>query len=167
VGGHVLLRTVSLAAAAFVSIQCGAQPQNSAKREAIRQLVEVSVSNQALWSAIVDPFVTAGRTANPSADPKVWGELDGRIKEVVMKSASAPGGPVYRTIARYDERFTEAEIQGLLRFFSSDLGRKFTREQGLLQSENDAQMEAFVTRLLPDMQKTISSFFKERGLRLP
>jgi len=162
----MLLRVLLLFLGAIVSVHCVAQP-NSPKRDAIRQLVEVSISGQSLWSPIVDPIVSSGRRANPAADPKVWVELDAQIKQVVVKAASAPGGPIYRTIARYDERFTEAEIQELLKFFSSDVGRKFTREQTLLQVENDAQMEAFVKQLLPDMQRSITSFFKERGLRLP
>lgn len=145
-----------------------AQSQENPKKKAIHDLVALRAKLEAsTWDRLADPLVNAARAANPAAPPETWKELRVFVVDLIAKAAAGPGGPREMIARRYDERFSEEEIQQLLSFFSSDLGRKFAVESALLQQDLERANALLLMRVLPQAARDLEGFFKERGLQAP
>jgi len=153
----------------FCLSSVGVQAQNppSLKRDAVRKLVLLSWGNQSAWYGVAEPLIEASRKVNPEAQEVVWVELSSYLRDVALRAASRPNGPIERMIDRYDQRFSEAEIRQVTDFFESDLGKRFQAESIMLELEFEKDRQRIMAAILPELMSSVATFYSKRGLKMP
>jgi len=91
----------------------GAAPE-SQKIKNIRKIMELTGSGR-LGVQVIQNMVGSFRTTYPNVDPTFWDDF---LKEV------KPEDLVNMVVPVYDRNFTDAEIDGMLAFYSSPVGQK-------------------------------------------
>jgi hypothetical protein len=171
-----IVNTAVLALSALLILGCSAREATSSRtpEEAAQALADLALELGSLeraldrattsaWEATEDPLtLELGR--EPSDDERDW--VRGMLRATLAEYLT---GDVWReAVTRvYGERFTAAELDQLIEFYRSPLGRKvlsgaseLAREvDGAMRERIDAKVEEFITRV--DTQ--LAERFEELG----
>ncbi len=102
---------------------------DTAKEKEIRKLLEVTGSGK-LGMQVLQQFVQQFKTAFPNAPEKYWNTF--------VKKAH-PNELIDLIVPIYDQYFTTHEIQALIKFYQTPIGKKFV---SLLPKITQASMQA-------------------------
>jgi hypothetical protein len=64
---------------------------------------------------------------------------------------------LYQMVPIYSRYYTREEITGLIAFYETPLGRKFVKEVPQILQEGGAANQAWIQRLVEEMDKDINS----------
>lgn len=125
------MRTKILGLALFLAAiplaaQDAPKPAPSAKEAKIRELLRVTGSGK-LALQMVDQMLDGFRTALPDVPAAFWDAFRSEIK---------PGDFEELIVPIYEKHYDEAELQGLLDFYGSPLGRKMLEEMPGIMTES-------------------------------
>jgi hypothetical protein len=111
-----------------------------AKRELIRELLEVTEAAEGTADAVLD--ILAERLGVPPLPDALRGE--------VRESRHMPDIAERTQLALYDRYFTEQQLRDLIAFFKSDTGRHYVEVSRELAAETRKNLQAEVTRQLEE-----------------
>lgn len=96
------------------ALPAAAQEDRAAKEKDIRKLLEVTGAAQ-IGKQVLDQMLESFKTTLPDVPAEFWTEAMKEFDPAVL---------VERTVPIYDRHFTHQEIQGLIAFYETPLGRK-------------------------------------------
>ena len=115
--------------------------------KSVHRLLALSGAAQ-MGDQIIDQLVERFRQNSPDVDPRYWNTLKKNIeiKELVNDVAIL-----------YTKHFDQKDIDGLIRFYSSPLGRKFVRKQPQLLQESMSIGNQWAQKLAQRIMRDIES----------
>lgn len=136
------------------------------KVEAIRELMRITgaqANRQELTNTFTQQLISVLQANNTTLDAGavelIRGEVDAVVAEQLEKGLLQ--GRMYRIYARY---FTLEELEGLIAFNRSDIGRKANRVMPLLMRESMSAAQAWSVELGPELTKRVQSRLAEHGI---
>jgi uncharacterized protein len=128
-----------------------AENVNPAKTDAIHRLLEVTGAI-AMGSQMVDQLLSIQAQAQPSIPAEVWAD----IREEIDFSEFEPA-----MVHIYDKHFSATEIEGLLAFYESDIGRRFIEKQPAIVQDSMAAGQAWALGI----QEKLHAKLAKRGFK--
>ena len=135
-------------APAAVRAQTAASP-DSAKVRLVRKLVTTArLTDQALQ--VIEQGIASQRATNPRIPAAFWDRF--------LEQARARRGELEEGyVTMYDHSFTPAEIQGMIAFYESPVGKRFMEVQPQLMKEGMALGQQWGARIGADVGKTLAA----------
>ncbi len=124
----------------------------AAKEAKIRELIRLNGAAR-LGRAAIDQLLPAMKTMLPKVPESFWESFAAEIKVSELEDLLVP---------IYARHFTEAELQGLIDFYSSPLGRKVTGEMPAVMQESMAAGQAWGR----DLAEKAVARAKEKGYKI-
>ena len=103
------------------------------KMAAISRLLEITGAIQ-MGQQIIDQTLTLQQQSNPSVPTEVWAEIRDELKLDDFRPAM---------LEIYDRHFSAADIEGLLAFYESALGRRLLAKQPEILQDSMAAGQAW------------------------
>ena len=128
-----------------------AESADNQKTAAIHRLLEVTGAI-AMCSQMVDQLLAIQAQAQPAIPAEVWTD----IREEIDFSEFEPA-----MVHIYDKHFSAEEIQGLLAFYESDIGRRFIEKQPAIVQDSMAAGQAWAIGI----QEKLRTKLEERGFK--
>jgi hypothetical protein len=165
-----MLRMAVFAALLIAALPMSARAQSKVDPVALakaKELLQVSnlVAMRDQMVGLVEAQIAAlVLDANPDAEDKV----DRAIADVI-RPALKRRMPEYLDLAAgvYAEHFTRAELEQLVSFYKSPLGRKLMREQDALIPAMTQMSKQWINRVGNEVLKDAADDFARRGLKAP
>lgn len=129
-------QTSSSQATQTAAVQPAAHPISPEKDAAIRKLLKISGSTSATMQTITTLVESEKKKADSSVPPEFWNRFLASVKEKDIEDMIIP---------IYDKHYTLDDINGLITFYGSPLGRKMAAEQAaiLIESSEAGQKWGF------------------------
>ena len=128
-----------------------AESADPEKTAAIHRLLEVTGAI-AMGSQMVDQLLAIQAQAQPAIPAQVWAD----IREEIDFSEFEPA-----MVHIYDKHFSTAEIEGLLAFYESDIGRRFIEKQPAIVQDSMAAGQAWAIGI----QEKLRTKLEKRGFK--
>lgn len=112
---------------------------------------------------MVAQMTEAIRTSRPDIPQRLLDGLPKDVEDVIEKNT---GSFRELMIPLYHKHFTGAEIKEMIRFYSTDLGRKTIRVMPTLVQESMAAGQLWGRRLAPEIEARIKARFKKEGIQI-
>ena len=143
----------TLLAICFLLLPVSSLAENAdpAKTNAIHRLLEVTGAI-AMGSQMVDQLLSIQAQAQPSIPAEVWAD----IRQEIDFSEFEPA-----MVHIYDKHFSAAEIEGLLTFYESDIGRRFIEIQPAIVQDSMAAGQAWALGI----QEKLRAKLEKRGFK--
>ena len=164
---------VLTAVALFVALLapvCGARAEEQIDPAAVakaKELIAVTKSLQTM-SAMLDPYGEAVAQlvegANPGRGPEVRDFIQNHYLPELRKRLPEAGDILATEYGRY---FTPEELDKMIAFYRSDVGRKFTALQPKLMQETFKLGQAWGDKVARDVYQKMEPELKKRGLKSP
>jgi hypothetical protein len=123
------------------------------KASAIRHLLELNGSNK-LAKQVWDQLFQTVKTSSPQVPSSVWQEMDTEFQ------ADINGGKfIEMMVPIYSRAFTEQEVNELVKFYESQIGRKLTSALPQILSESMAAGQDWALEVLTRLRTRL----KEKG----
>ena len=125
-----------------------ASSPDTTKVRLIRQLIAAAhLTDQALQ--VIEQALPAQRAANPRVPALFWDRF--------LEQARARRGELEEGyVSLYDRNFTTTELQGLMAFYESPIGKRFLEVQPVLTREGLAMGQEWGARIGADVGRTLS-----------
>jgi hypothetical protein len=159
----VFLSVLSFAAAVFVSMAALAQEVTDEHRQAARAAMEATGASVRLDS-ILPQLASFQKAALIANRPDIESEISDTVDEVAISLASRRGDLEKEIVDVYTRKFTQAELESISSFFSSETGIKFLTNTPILFREIDEISAVWRQGINRDMTKEVTEKLKEKGL---
>ncbi len=162
------LRTALLLA--FVSVTAiparsmAASDISPAKRAAIIQLMETTGSKNIglqMGNAMIQNLVTAMKTGNPDLPDRAVAIVTEETRKLVEQRID---GLLKTIVPIYDQYFTADEINELLAFYQTPIGKKTISVLPRLTQASMLAGQKWGQELVPELVKTLQDRFKAEGI---
>jgi len=104
----------------------GTAAPESQKIKNIRKIMELTGSGK-LGIQVMQNMISTYKTTYPSVDPSFWNDFMNEVKPETIVDLVVPV---------YDRNFTDAEIDGMLAFYSSPVGQKMLAKLPVVLQES-------------------------------
>ncbi|XOV83277.1 MAG: DUF2059 domain-containing protein [bacterium] len=128
-----------------------AESADPKKTADIHRLLEITGAI-AMGSQMVDQLLAIQAQAQPAIPAQVWSD----IREEIDFSEFEPA-----MVHIYDKHFSAADIEGLLTFYESDVGRRFIEKQPALVQDSMAAGQAWAIGI----QEKLRTKLEQRGFK--
>ena len=162
----ILTLCTFVAALGVTSQGAVAQAPDEAFRSEIEELMQVTGALQIgtqFAGIMTASFLDNLRRTSPDVSPRVFEIAEDVIKEEIAK-AFATGSLRTSLVSVYAKYFTRADVQGLLAFYRSDLGRKVIRTLPDVMQESTAAGQEWGKRLAPTVESALERRLRSEGL---
>lgn len=142
----------------------------AAKRADIVRLIEVTGATkiaEQFAGAITKNFNDSIKTVRPDVPPRFFDILHSEMMALLTEKMNAPGGLVDICVPIYAKYFTDAEIQELLAFYLSDIGRKTIQVMPAIVAESMVAGQQWGRSLGPEINQRVMATLKREGIELP
>ena len=140
-----------------------------AKRADIEKLMRISgppdVTKQ-ISNFFIRQMSQSIKASRPDLPAKTYQILSEEINQVIQKQMTTKGGFLDRVIPIYAKHFSHKDIQGLLKFYQSDLGKKTIKIWPLILQESMTVAQDWSKSLGPLIKKNVNKRFKKEGIDL-
>lgn len=121
-----MIRNLLLATLFFSTLIPAANAQDDAKTKHIRQLMVVMGSDK-IGTQVMTTMITTFKKTYPNVDAGFWDEFQKEAKTEQLINMMVPV---------YARHFTDDDIQQLIAFYSTPLGKKYVQEQPEIMQES-------------------------------
>lgn len=116
--------------ALFMLFTFSALAQNDKQYEnTLSEMFEVSGS-EATFSAAIKQMISMQKQQNPNVSADIWNELEAEFLKTSMDDLVSMLVPVYK------KHMTLADLQGLIKFYKSPVGKKFAEKTPMITAES-------------------------------
>jgi hypothetical protein len=160
----VLIAALALVMPAAAGAQSAADPVALAKAKELMQVSNLVAMRDQMVALVEGQIASIVRDANPGDEDKV----DRAVADVI-RPALKRRIPEYLDLAAgvYADHFTRGELEQLVAFYKSALGKKLVREQGALIPAITEMSKQWVNRVGNEVLKDAADDFAKRGLKAP
>jgi hypothetical protein len=146
-----------------------AEELTNAKRSDIKRLMEmtgsVNVAKQ-FAAAISQQMFRTLKAARPDIPDRALTIIDRELLALFSERLAAPGGLVDQVIPVYDKYFTHAEIQELIAFYQTPVGRKAILVLPKVVNDSMLAGQRWGQSLNPEIQKRVMEALKRDGVMI-
>jgi hypothetical protein len=142
----------------------GRQPATAA---AIKELLVATAPRTALSAAAADSMIEQLRATPGAVDPKVVTLIPAEVDAYFAEAMTRPGGLGEVLVPVFAQRFTAAEVEQLLVFYRSPLGRKLADEMPLIAAQSATLSQQWVMEHWPELSQRVEAALAREGIRLP
>jgi len=100
---------------------------------------------------------------NQAVSETVFAILKGSTLSLVKQQVSAQGGLMDRVVPLYDKHYTQGEIQTLIQFYETPLGKKVTALRPQIAKEGMVVAEEWISFLEPVLVQALARSLKKEG----
>ena len=100
---------------------------------------------------------------NQAVSETVFAILKGTTLSLVKRQISAKGGLMDRVVPLYDKYYTIGEIQALIQFYETPLGKKVTALRPAIAKEIMVVAEEWINFLKPLLVKALAKSLEKEG----
>ena len=100
---------------------------------------------------------------NQAVSETVFAILRGTALSLVKRQVSAKGGLMDRVVPLYDRHYTIGEIQALIQFYETPLGKKVTALRPQIAKESMVVTEEWINFLKPLLVKALARSLEKEG----
>ena len=100
---------------------------------------------------------------NQSVSDAVFAILKGSTLSLVKRQISAQGGLTDRVVPLYDKHYSHAEIQSLIQFYETPLGKKVTDLRPRIAQEGMLVAEEWIKFLEPLLVQALARSLEKEG----
>jgi len=145
--------------------QPGHEPIDPEKIGAIRQLMEVTgakANHEALTRTFSQQMISVLQAGNTNIDPPAVVIIQTEVKAILNEQLRDEKlqHRMYQLYARY---FTLEELQGLVAFNTSKIGRKANRVMPVLLRESMSAAQAWTEDIAPEMSRRVKRQLEKAG----
>src|SRR5262245_835897 len=155
-----MMRRIIVCCLVLFAGSAAAQEGVSRKEADLRRLSEL-LNSQALNVPALSDMVM-GRPRPPEITVEKWNEIKLEMNNEMLKSMNAPGGPIYEWLAFMGKRMSESEVQEVVAFFESPVGKKYLTVSAEATSAT-LSPQALMAYVF-SMRKTYNDVAKKHGL---
>ena len=105
----------------------------------------------------------ASAQTNPSVSDAVFAILKSSTLSLVKRQVSAQGGLMDRVVPLYDKHYSHIEIQSLIQFYESPLGKKVTALRPQIAKEGMVVAEEWINFLEPLLVQALTRSLNKEG----
>lgn len=136
------------------------------KRADIEQVIELTgglAIGQRISQGMAAQMAKDIKSRRPDIPQKLVDTLHEEVNAVIAESM-----PALKefTVSRYDKHFTQDEIKELLRFYSTDIGKKVIRSAHAMAQETLAFGMQWRQSLVPEILRRVRERFKKENIEL-
>lgn len=137
-----------------------------AKRQAIKQLMETTgvlrITDQ-MATFMVNAQAKRMRQQHPDIPAEAVAVMREATNSVIREQIQAEGGLMDRLVPIYDRHFTKAELEELLGFYQTRLGRKVIRVMPRLMQESMTTGKQWGREVAPLVEQRIQTRLRRGG----
>jgi hypothetical protein len=166
VKSHAIGVLVCFGALLLFQNESNAQDVDPAYEADVVRLLEVTEAAkmaEQIAAQVTTAMFNGLRQASPNVPARAFEVIQEVVQGTIVSGYSAPDGPLASVPAVYLRHLTHAEIQGLLEFYETDLGRKVIQVMPSITQELGAIGEEWATGLFPEVQAEVERRFREEG----
>lgn len=131
------------------------------KRKKIKHLSEISSAKSSVLAAVQQTI----RMTMPKVKrkhPGIDNDVEGKIKNAIRKTYK-DNIDVYlkAMVPVYDEHFTESEIEKMIAFYESPVGKKLSRLTPVITRKSTRIIRNWMRGLQPDIRKRVQEILKK------
>lgn len=155
--------------ACLLSQSAAADELTSAKRSDIKRLMEMTGSTniaKQFAAAISQQMFRTLKAARPDIPDRALAIIDRELLVLFSERLSAPGGLVDEVIPVYDKYFSHAEIQELIAFYQTPVGRKAILVLPKVVNDSMLAGQRWGQSLGPEIQKRVTDALKKDGMTI-
>lgn len=164
------IAVLALAAAAITSSPAGAEDAVSPERAAdVKKLLEISGALQFPSAIAQEASAQISKTVKdkrPDVPPEAFTIISEEVNKVVGEEVTRKGGYSDQLIQAYAKYLTAQDVKGLLQFYNSPVGRKFTATLPMLGREAVQVNQRFVQTVRGKLAPRLSARLGEKGINL-
>lgn len=139
------------------------------KREDTKALLEVTGAlkvGKAMSEAIVNQMSQSIKQARPDIPAKVFTILADEVNSIITEEMNAKEGLIDLMVMLYHRHFTHQEIQGLLAFYQTPLGKKAGALAPVMSQEGFALGQRWGQSLGPVIMQRVKARLGKEGVQL-
>jgi hypothetical protein len=142
------------------------QAQLAAHRKEIERLLEVTGAAQMGVQAatMISGQILDGLRQNPAVPARAIDVAKQVLDEEFTKAFAAPDGLMARIVDIYAKHFTPDDVNGLLAFYGTELGRKLVSVMPALMQESMAAAQQWAERETPRIGRALDDRLRKEGL---
>lgn len=150
--------------ALFLAVSAKAQDLSPERRADIEQLLRmtgaVSIGKQ-MGASVATQMTQLLKKVRPDIPDAVLQALPEEVMGAIDENI---GGLINEMVPLYARHFSEAEVKGLIAFYSTDLGKKVISGMPLLMHESMEAGQRWGESMGPTIQRRIKARFKRQGV---
>lgn len=141
------------------------------KQAAIDQFMNLAGSahnniGENIAHALIQQITQAIQKANPQMPAQAQPIIEEEVKAVINSKTQGPGSLQQTVYAVYNQYLTLAELQELIAFYQTPLGKKLTSIMPTLLHETALASQKWAQALAPEIKARISMRFIQAGIEL-
>jgi hypothetical protein len=136
------------------------------KRADIEKLLDMTGAmavGQQMAGAVAAQFIQTIKQIRPDIPQKLIDALPQEIEAVFSANVESLKAAV---IPLYDKHFTAAEVREMIKFYSTDLGKKLIKVMPALTQESMGAGQRWGEALAPQINDRVRARFKKEGIQI-
>ena len=153
-----------LPAAAF------AQAPGAERRAQIRELIYMTGGDKIaiqFANAVTQDLMATLTKARPDIPPRVFQVVQQEMITLFQENLDSPGGMIDRVVPIYAKHFTQGEINELIAFYRTPIGRKTIQALPAVMGESMQAGRAWGESLGPEIGRRTQAILRKEGIELP
>ena len=131
----------------------------------LMDLLNVTQNVEELSAVVADAMVTSVRSAHPDAPPRVLNIMSEIVKTKFAAALDGRDGLLSRVVPIYAKYYTREDIQALIAFYQSDVGRKAVRTMPAVFQESMTIGQQWATEFMPEIQRELEKRLRAEGIQ--
>jgi hypothetical protein len=132
-----------------------------------KQILEVT-NAAALGDQFAKQIITSMSAGLNAANPGRGSDVEALLDQIVVPELHRTMPELLDATAHvYASTFSAAELNQILAFYRSDIGRKMIEKTPTLLQEQGRVAQALVRKMMPDLQTKLLNALSARGLKKP
>ncbi|MCF8128174.1 MAG: DUF2059 domain-containing protein [Deltaproteobacteria bacterium] len=151
-------------------VKAEVKPIDPSKIQAIKKLLEltrleevVMLSAENTLERFFPILKKASAQNNQAVSETIFAILKGSTLSLVKRQVSAEGGLTDRVVPLYDKHYTQGEIQKLIQFYETPLGKKVSALRPQVAKEAMVVAEEWINFLEPLLVQALAKRLEEEG----
>jgi hypothetical protein len=128
-------------------------------------LLNATQNLEELSGVVADAMVTSMRSAHPDAPPRVLTVVNEIVKKNFSDALGGRDGLLSRVVPIYAKYYTREDIQGLIAFYQSDVGRKAIMTMPAVFQESMTIGQQWASETLPQIQREVEQQLRAEGIQ--
>jgi len=131
----------------------------------LMDLLNATQNAEQLSAVVAEGMVASIRSAHPDAPPRVLTIVSEIVKKKFSEALGGREGLLSRVVPIYAKYYTREDIQALIAFYQSDVGRKAIKTMPAVFQESMTIGQQWATEVMPQIQRELEQRLRAEGIQ--
>jgi len=131
----------------------------------LMDLLNVTQNAEQMSAVVAQQMVAGIRSTHPDVSPRVLEILSGMVKTKFAAALGDRDGLLSRVVPIYAKYYTREDIQALIAFYQSDVGRKAIAIMPAVFQESMTIGQQWATEVMPQIQRELEKQLRAEGIQ--